>query len=389
MTKLVKENKIKIIVISVTAFLIVVLSLIKRSVWICEYIFARGIARIYQVIIGNITSLLPFSLFELMIIAAIVLGIIFIFLMVRRIIVKDWNKLFKGILKLISVALIVILLYIVTASMNYNRAPMILKTYQGEVIKEDVADIAYYFLNDFNYLATSFQRDENGNVISPYSDRELAKIMREEFKRLNSSYFYSFTPLGKSIIFSDFMCYNRVIGVSFNLTAEPNINRKVPCYDKPYTMAHEIAHSIGIMRESDANLIAAYITLTSANDFVRYSGYFNTMGNIASMLIFMYGHQSPTYIDFSNSYHENIHHDYSFYSDFWSEYDTFVDRISSFVNDLYLKLQGVKEGTDSYNIPYEYEIIDSGERNEYGDTLFDIELSLVQRIYFDIYYNRK
>ncbi len=192
MIKLIKENKIKIIVIAVTAFLIVILSLIKRSVWICEYIFARGIARVYQVIIGNITSLLPFSLFELMIVAAIVLGIIFIFLMVKRILEKDWNKLFKGILKLISAVLIVILLYIVTASMNYNRAPMILKTYQGEVIKEDVADIAYYFLNDFNYLATSFQRDENGNVISPYSDRELAKIMREEFKRLNSSYFSPF-----------------------------------------------------------------------------------------------------------------------------------------------------------------------------------------------------
>lgn len=385
MKEIIKFNKKRLIAISILLGTFLILILIRRIVWVSEYIFARGFSRYYGLVVGKITSIIPFSIFEILIIAAIILGIIFLFKSGRRLRRKQWERLIKGSLNLIIVVVSVLLVYTMTASMNYYRLPVELNVYAEDVDNDDILTISNHFLNDFNNLAINMTRDNDGNIISPYTDRQLAKIMREEFKKLDSRYYNSFVPLVKPIIFSRFMSYNWVTGVSFQPTAEPNINRNMPSFDKPFTMAHEIAHNLGVMREDEANLIAAYITLSSSNDFVRYSGYMNTFYSVTGMV--RYSNGATISNQFYDSIHNNIFNDYNYVFEYWASFESIIDKISSYLNDLYLKMQGQPDGVGSYDNSFVYDIIDNGDVNEYGEIIYDIIFSDVQKVYFTIYYD--
>lgn len=376
--------KVRLIILSVIIALIVILSLIKRIEWVAEYIFARGISRAYAFVIGNITSIFPFSIFEFLIYAAIVAAIAFIVIVIRCLVKKKWIKLGSTSLNAAIIVVSVVLVYIITASINYCREPVVLEAYEESVNSEEYLSIGEYFLNDYNSLAESLERDSNNNLINPYTDRELAKILREEYKRIQSPYFNSFVPLAKPILFSKFLSINYLMGISFAPTAEPNINKDMPCFEKPFTMAHEIAHSIGIMREEEANLLASYITLTSDNDFVRYSGYYSTFGQISSIVACS---SAEDYMAFRNNYSTLIFTDSDFRWEFWGNQNSFMDDISTFFNNLYLKLQGVEDGVESYGNSYDYEVVDTGETNNEGQPIFEIEFSEVQKIYLSIYYD--
>ncbi|NCA67747.1 MAG: DUF3810 domain-containing protein [Clostridia bacterium] len=377
--------KARLIALSIMLALILILSLIKRIEWVAEYVFARGISRAYAYVIGNVTSILPISVFEIFIYAAIITGIVFIVLIIKNLIKKRWIKLASSSLTVTIIVISVLLLYTVTASMNYYRAPVVLDMYDGGVDSDDYLSIGEYFLNDFNNLAASFERDEDNNIISPYTDRELAKIMREEFARLESSYYNSYVPLAKPILLSKFLSVNSLMGISFAPTAEPNINKDMPVCQKPFTMAHEIAHSLGVMRENEANLIASYITLTSKNDLIRYSGYLDTFYQIPSMIYWGVG--SDAYSSFYEEFSPLIGIDRGICTEFWGSYSSFMNKISSFFNDIYLKLQGVDEGTGSYSGSYNYDIIDTGEINDEGQPVFEIVFSDVQKLYLLIYFD--
>ncbi|MGI6701305.1 MAG: DUF3810 domain-containing protein [Christensenellales bacterium] len=383
----IKLKRGRLIALIIVAALITALFILRNSVWVCEYVFARGVFRGYQFVVGRITSILPFSFYELFVLIAIIAGLILFTLLIIKIVKKDWNKVLNGLIAAILTVASVILLYTMTAVMNYNRLPVPLETYEGEAKREDIVAIAEYFANDYSAIAESLDRDENGDVICPYSDRALAKKMQQEFQRLKSPYFNTFTPVAKTMVTSEFMSHNRLLGVYFSPTGEANINKNMPNADKPYTMAHELAHSIGIMREGDANLIAAYITLTSKDDYIRYSGYFNTFYSIRTMVLFMYGETSEEYLGINDMMSAKIWEDHDYNSDYWSKYQSVIDRVSEFFNDTYLKIMGQSEGTGSYDDSYDYGIIETGEINEQGERIYEIDLSDVMRIYLDIYYN--
>ena len=104
-------------------------------------------------------------------------------------------------------------------------------------------------------------------------------------------------------------------------------------------MANEIAHSKGIMRESDAELVSAYITLTSEDEFVRYSGYIDNYGRIYQML---------TLNNLVDKYKEKgyalpaslIIKDYEYMYAEYGKYPDIIDEIGTFFNNIYLKLSG-------------------------------------------------
>ncbi len=137
----------------------------------------------------------------------------------------------------------------------------------------------------------------------------------------------------------------QITGVSFPLTAEANFNINVPALDIPFTIAHEMAHIKGSLREEDANLYAAYICLNSENAYIRYSGYMNTFFSLGNLV--RATNVSQHYSDFVNGINPNIYKDINYSNNFWKEHDLF-SKISVFINDIYLMFSA-NERTDAYN----------------------------------------
>jgi hypothetical protein len=179
-----------------------------------------------------------------------------------------------------------------------------------------------------------------------------------------------------SFLFREF----NITGISFAPTTEPNINYLTPDSQLVSTMAHEIAHAKGAMREQDANLVAACVLLNSENPYLRYSGYFTTFYSLISLA--NYVGDDDKYAELSNSLRPEIKGDYQYSRNYWKQYNL-LDDLATWFNNLYLMIVG-NEGVSSYvDNPNIGETTDP----DTGDTIYYIsEYSPFQKLYFSIYF---
>ena len=83
------------------------------------------------------------------------------------------------------------------------------------------------------------------------------------------------------------------------------------------------------------------------------------------------------YEEVINSLNINYKNNRAFGSQYWKEHNAFAD-FGNWINDLYLKISGEKEGTDSYNDTPTH--VDPDKKEV-------ISFSLYQKLYFKLYYD--
>jgi len=350
-----KKITIKLIISASFLLLLLIVTAVKKNEFIAEHIFARGLGRAWIAFAGGLTSLLPFSLYEILyfVLAAVLIwGIV---LIIKSGSAKSKQKLSNYIASLMLVASFLLAIYAVTAAPNYYREPVPLKYADAKLDADIIKEGAEYFLADFNEIGRTLRRNKQGNVICPYSRMEFAKIMVKEMARLDSSYYSSFTPYYKNIGLSEVLDVMGLGGIFFSPTGEANISTaRKDCYI-PCTIAHELAHSKGVMREDEANLVAYYITLTSEDDFIRYSGYMHLFfGSILNSV-----RVSQSEEDAVNEYYKRldpiIKEEYfrpdeiSKFEKVLGDFGTKINKFATDLNDFYLKLSGMEQGVDSYS----------------------------------------
>jgi len=371
---------VKLLIASaVMLVLILALTSLKTSTAIAENVFARGVSRAYIFVVGHITDLFPFSVFEILCGVALILGIISL---VRWCIWFKRKKLYKiacGLSRAAVIVLTVILAYTATASCTYYRTSINghIPASNNKPDSDALMEMVDYYVDDFNALAEKMPRNADGNVVCPYTFIELAEKMQQEFERLDDSYFSQYTPRVKQLISGDIIQSFNIIGISFQPTGEANVVYNAVPIDLPHLMAHELAHSKGIMREGDANLIAAFITLTSDDDYIRYSGYTNfysTIRQFVSLSNLETDYQEAGYSYASALVNADYKHRYELYT----AYPDVIGKVGEFINDLYLKMSGVEDGTDSYYVGGDVVIIIPTEPSE--PVRYEVYYSLTQKM---------
>lgn len=336
--------------------------------------------RSIQSVVGPLTSIFPFSIAEVFI---VLFGITIIVLLVLLIIDFSKKRRLAGFNKSITLVLLVfstIVYYYSTAGVAYGRSEVDIPQYQENVSNTQYVEIVEHFIADFNACADELEFSEDGSVIKPYTIIEISELLKIEYAKLESEYFVSYTgnvkPMLLSFLFREF----NITGIAFTPTGEANINYLTPDSQLASTMAHEIAHTKGAMREQDANLVAAYVLLNSDDAYLRYSGYFATFYSIVSLA--HYVGDEEQYTALYNSLSPRIRADYQYSRDYWSSYD-FLNEIAEWFNNLYLKIIG-NEGVSSYvDNPQTDETTDP----DTGETIVYIsEYSPYQKLYFYFYF---
>ncbi|HHT83595.1 MAG: DUF3810 family protein [Christensenellales bacterium] len=385
-----KHKKIvnRAIVVAVLATLIVILSLLKTNAFIREYVFVRGWSRAYIYLASNITSVFPFSVFEVLIYLIIITLIWLIVRWSRLLSRRKGTKVAKEAMNLLIALMVVILLYTSTASFSYYRDPLPLPLYQGEQLNEQqTEEIIRYHFDEFRKASDMVKRDDKGKVVLPYSFSELNEILIAEYKRIGSlnGYLMEYTPRVKKIGASMVMNYQGFTGVAVTPTGEANINKHTPVNYLILTMAHELAHIKGIMNENEANLIAYYLALTSDNIYLKYAGYMYTAGRLLEMAYFAFDPEK--FSEMCKLYPEQADKEYEMELSFWDQFVSPLEKISEFINDLYLKSSGLEEGTGSYIDSSEKEVIINPETGNYEYVM--VEYSPMQKALIEIYLANK
>ena len=149
----------------------------------------------------------------------------------------------------------------------------------------------------------------------------------------------------KPVLASGLMSDAGIAGMFFPFTMESNINVDNPFFTVPWTMAHELAHQCGFMREDEANFIAYLACVRTDDALMRYSG-----------LLLAYDHSiaalSKTDPERAAEVRAGlpaaVQRDLAERTQFWDEYEGAILEASQSMNDAYLKANSQTDGLRSY-----------------------------------------
>lgn len=374
-----KKYVYKLVLLFDVLVIFTILCLIKNNPHTAES-YTNNVANKYITFASKIFSNIPFSVYEFTLIFLIGMVIFYIISIIVKLCKKKYIASLQRFISSLLFVFICVDIYVGVASISYGRNQVSIPQYNQEINNELIDQTFEYFLEDYNNISTHFSRDENGLVISPYTFEEINNILIEEYKKLDENYFPSFTPKAKKLLFSDIFSELHFTGIFWAPTGEANINNNLHAAELPHTMAHEIAHSKGVFRENDANLVAMYVTLNSENEFLRYSAYYH---NFSSLLRI---YQQTNYDKYVESYfrlNEDIRKEYGVINNYWKEHDL-LSKIGQLYNDIFLKLNGNKNGVNDYNDNTTSE--DSGKVDENNNPIYVIkEYSPYAKLFFYLY----
>ncbi len=297
--------------------------------WKSRFFSDFYVSRIFPYVtapLSRFTAVLPFSLGECMLIAAVfwlfVLAGVLAFLAADRIRHKGKKEYQKnepagrhcraaGFLRATAwLANIVFLVMTLNCVILYHVTPLeeSLPGYGKTYSVEELAGLRDYVAEKCNALALRMPRGEDGEVFYEGGDAAMAQEARraiareareavrtaasgktEEAERsgnsgsLENRIFarlrgWSTTP--KGMFGSEFISQQYMQGYYFPFSMEANYNTVMKVMNKPFTMCHEIAHTHGYIYEDEANLLGFLACIHSEDEVFQYSGWLGVLNYV-------------------------------------------------------------------------------------------------------------
>ena len=369
-----------LIVLAVSILILAIFLCLRTSVDISEY-FTKNETEPITRVLAKIGSASTNSLFEVFVVVSITLAVIVLAILIAFLVKKKFRQALKLFCLIGSICFLFGSFYMLVAGFAYNRKP-VEKFYTEAVEYRDFYEIVKYFKADYDYLANKMNRDENGMTICPYDYHELNAVLKNEVKRLDEYYnvdsCYDVKPLK---IMSDFLANNGISGITFTPSGDCGVNKNQPSVEITYTALHEMMHSIGVMRENEANAVSCYLLISSDIEYLRYCGYFGYYGYLLQALSLNYDKDEYSAVRVS----EKVTVELKAVTEYWNSQSSFFDKVGDFFNDIYLKLSGQKEGSGSYREP-----TSSGgvEKVEGERTFVEVNYNLFQQAFIKTYFDK-
>ncbi len=316
------------------------------SVSFADYI-NENMAQDFRRFMAGIGNAFDFSLFE-----ALILSIpIIIFLVSYRAVVAFQRG--RGLRFIINLAASVLLIYsghLLALGVGYKTSDISEKMElpDTKVNEENLTRIITLLVDEVNSLADNVPRNEQGVFDPGYSFEEISAKVSDSYASLSHKYGFAedFRSNAKGFETGEILSYLGITGIYTYYTGEANVNTSYPAYVRIFTTAHEMCHQRGILRENDANFVAYLITSTSDDQALRYSGALNMYSYFASAL---YKTNKEAFNSVAETLSESSKTDIRASNAVYDKYgDTVLERISDWVNNLYLKSNGT-EGIISYS----------------------------------------
>ena len=348
-----QNNKKKILspfsCISISLFVVIwlvyVISIRSRSV---ADAINSTVSQMFRRFMASIGEPFSFSLLELVI---ILIPLILGFVIYRA--VKVFSSGEGRARFLINVAAVVLLIYsghLLALGIAHNTTTISRKMDLGEVeVNEQLlAETLTDLRDEINFLADKVGRDENGVFTHGYSYKEISEKVCTYYDSFADEYglpegYYS---TAKGVRVSEVMSYLGISGIYSYITGEANINTNYPDYVTLFTIAHEMSHQRGILRENEANFVAYILLSGSADAAFRYSAAMNIYSYFASAL---YRTNKDLYREINAELSPLARGDIAAANSVSQKYgDTIIEEISDWINDFYLESSG-SEGIISYS----------------------------------------
>ena len=210
---------------------------------------------------------------------------------------------------------------------------------------EQLETVTVYFADMLNEYSVQTSRDENGYYCTDRADilrrsPEVFAAAEEMFPCLKGP-----AVSAKAVHFSRVMSYLDFTGFFFPFTAEANVNMDYPPGHFAATVAHELSHQRGVAKEQEANFTAVLACPEYGDTDYVYS---------ACMLAYTYLGNALHSADYGKwlmvyqGLEENVLKDMQRNRDYWQQFDTAVQSVSTTVYEGFLQSYDQTLGMKSY-----------------------------------------
>lgn len=354
--------------VAILAGIVVFLNVSARlSHGFCDW-YSRYVFPVWVNTYGRVTSLLPFSFGEWLVILGLILATFALLLWIPALICKkkECGLRFRYItgrfyrfflVAFLDVALIMTL----NCFMLYNCSPLDPNptVKEREYSAEDLFILREYLAQTINELAETLPRDGNGNLIY---EGNLQKEAEKALKNISKDYpkLNGFVPnVKKMSIFSGILSQSYICGYYFPFSMEANVNSLMYLTNFPECYCHELSHIRGYIYEDEANFLAFMACMSSDDPMFRYSGALSVFWYVEDDVLSL---DDDVLSDLTQKYSWTNLCDYAVYDDVfltpeaWNEVEESavlstetVEHISDTLTDTSLKLNGVESGIVSYS----------------------------------------
>lgn len=315
-----------------------------------ESLYSQGIYPVIMKPVSNLTGIIPLSLWELSLIALIILVPVVIVRTVVRCV--KTGSFFPAARFLATVAMLVSIWFFLTTilwNLNYERNSFAelaeLEVRPSSI--EELYGLCQWLIENTNRLREEVEEDENGIMKLP-GDFEWVRsraqlgydIVAGEYPFLQGKY-----GKPKRVLFSRVMSHTNIIGLYCVLTGEANIDVDIPDMEIPSTVMHEMAHQRGFAREDEANYIAWLACMSHPDPAFRYSGSVLALQYAMNAL---YSASPDMYFELAKTYSMDVYNDFQNQQNYWKQFQGTVKKIANQMNDTYLKMNGQTDGVRSY-----------------------------------------
>ena len=312
--------------------------------------FNRYISSVFRAVLAYVTSWIPFSLAEMLLIMIPVL-LVAIVIFATKHYADTWRDVFIFCASMISLAALFFSLFTFTFASAYRGSKLDEKLgiERRDVSAEELYETADILVGLINEEVENIVFIQNGFSVMPYGYSEMNDKLIEAYDKACEKYDFlqRLNSRLKPVMFSELMSYTHITGVYSFFTGEANINVAFPDYTIPYTAAHELAHQRGIAREDEANFVAFLVSMESDDPYIRYCAYLNLYEYVASALS---SADRELYLKVSSKLSIDVKYEMNAYSEFYQKYrESVAADVSNAVNNTFLVIQGT-EGTKSYGM---------------------------------------
>ena len=321
-----------------------------RQKWM-ETVYSEGIYQPIRRAISSVTSLVPFSLAELILYGLILFSGILLLVRIIQWIVRrhGFAKFVKSALSLALTAAVILNLFYITWGFNYFRTPLSERMGMN-VSQKSTDELEAYVLataKEAGALRETLTENEDGVFAPEETTRELFDNLPQAYQTLFTrfSVFHGDVTRAKSVLYSKGLSEQGISGIYIGLTAEPNVNVSQPPLLLFEAAAHEMAHQMGIASENEAEFTAYLACVSSGDPNVRYSGLIYALivsGNA------LYKVDAERYIACAETYGDAIWRDLEDYDAYWNAFEGEAQESADKRNDAYLKHNSQTSGIQSY-----------------------------------------
>ncbi len=311
-----------------------------------EELYSRKVFPGIRNLIDLSISRLPFPTVYIFIASIFLFLGIYVFHLLKK---EGWkSKLGYSIRSLCNYLGALVFFFLVLWGYNYQRIPVFeqigmkpIALIEGQLIPE-----LELTRNILNQLRANIHEDTTAieSIMEYKALEDMVRVnMREHLYLLGMN--FTGEPRTKEFYPAGFMRKMGILGIYFPFTGESYIDPTLHPLEKPFTIAHEMAHSYGVTDEGEANFIAWVIGSNSDDALLQYSAQLRLLRYQMNDL---YRMSKELYTHFYKTLPVGIRNDLISINKNAEKYKPINLELSRKSNDLFLKTQGVKAGVLSY-----------------------------------------